>query len=130
MRNLGLAKKALLLALCASLAVPAGGLGLAPLTAQASPQVIEGVGSGSGEASAQSETNTQNNTDESTKSTNTSNGAATPQAEQPGEGGDGTTGDDNQGGTTEELVTDAQKRSSKRVLISHYNIKKSLIKMA
>lgn len=121
MKNLGLAKKALLLALCASLAVPAGGLGLAPLTAQASPQVIEGVGSGSGEASAQSETNTQNNTDESTKSTNTSNGAATPQAEQPGEGGDG---------TTEELVTDAQKRSSKRVLISHYNIKKSLIEAA
>lgn len=121
MKNLGLAKKALLLALCASLAVPAGGLGLAPLTAQASPQVIEGVGSGSGEASAQSETNTQNNTDESTKSTNTSNGAATPQVEDP-EGGSGE--------TTEELVTDAQKRSSKRVLISHYNIKKSLIEAA
>ena len=121
MKNLGLAKKALLLALCASLAVPAGGLGLAPLTAQASPQVIEGVGSGSGEASAQSETNTQNNTDESTKSTNTSNGTATPQVEDP-EGGSGE--------TTEELVTDAQKRSSKRVLISHYNIKKSLIEAA
>lgn len=121
MKNLGLAKKALLLALCASLAVPAGGLGLAPLTAQASPQVIEGVGSGSGEASAQSETNTQNNTDESTKSTNTSNGAATPQVEDPKGGG---------GETTEELVTDAQKRSSKRVLISHYNIKKSLIEAA
>lgn len=96
MKNLGLAKKALLLALCASLAVPAGGLGLAPLTAQASPQVIEGVGSGSGEASAQSE-QTETNT---------------------------------KGDTTEELVTDAQKRSSKRVLISHYNIKKSLIEAA
>ncbi len=35
MRNLGLAKKALLLALCAALAVPAAGMGWTPLTAEA-----------------------------------------------------------------------------------------------
>ena len=39
MRNLGLAKKALLLALCAALAVPAAGMGWAPLTAEAAQPV-------------------------------------------------------------------------------------------
>ena len=44
MRNLGLAKKALLLALCAALAVPAAGMGWTPLTAEAA-QTGEGTGS-------------------------------------------------------------------------------------
>ena len=35
MKNTGLAKKALLLALCAALAVPAAGLGWAPMTVEA-----------------------------------------------------------------------------------------------
>ena len=39
MRNLGLAKKALLLALCAALAVPAAGMGWTPLTAEAEDPV-------------------------------------------------------------------------------------------
>lgn len=39
MRNLGLAKKALLLALCAALAVPAAGMGWTPLTAEAAQPV-------------------------------------------------------------------------------------------
>ena len=41
MRNLGLAKKALLLALCAALAVPAAGMGWTPLTAEAAQPPVK-----------------------------------------------------------------------------------------
>lgn len=80
MRNLGLAKKAVLLALCAVLTVPAAGLSRMPMVVQAA-QTKEGTGS-------------SGNNDE------------------------------------EKLVTNEQKIAVKKVLISHYNIKKALIEQA
>lgn len=80
MRNLGLAKKAVLLALCAVLTVSAAGLGRMPMVVQAA-QTKEGTG------------NSGNNDEE-------------------------------------KLVTNEQKIAVKKVLISHYNIKKALIEQA
>ena len=103
MRNLGLAKKALLLALCAALAVPSAGFGWQSMKAEAAaPQTLEGTGTGS---AAQ------------TKETSGS--------QEPGTGGSG--------GGGEELgtpVSDSQKITLKKVLISHYNIKKAQIEAA
>ena len=101
MRNLGLAKKALLLALCAALAVPAAGMGWTPLTAEAAQPPV--------------------------KSNNVANTVQTltedEKNNQSGTGNEGTAED----GTP---VSDAQKITLKKVLISHYNIKKAQIEAA
>ena len=97
MRNLGLAKKALLLALCAALAVPSVGLGWMPMTAEAE-EALEGVGA-----------------DGAAKTATLDNGS------DPGDEGNP---------PSEQLVTEEQKISLKRVLISHYNIKKAQIEQA
>ena len=97
MRNLGLAKKALLLALCAALAVPSVGLGWMPMTAEAE-EALEGVGA-----------------DGAAKTATSDNGS------DPGDEGNP---------PSEQLVTEEQKISLKRVLISHYNIKKAQIEQA
>ena len=101
MRNLGLAKKALLLALCAALAVPAAGMGWTPLTAEAAqPPVKSNNAANTVQPLTEDEKNNQSGT-----------------------GNEGTAED----GTP---VSDAQKITLKKVLISHYNIKKAQIEAA
>ena len=103
MRNLGLAKKALLLALCAALAVPSAGFGWRSMPAEAAaPQTLEGTGTGS--AAQTKETNDTQN----------------PEAGSSGSGSEDL-------GTP---VSDSQKITLKKVLISHYNIKKAQIEAA
>lgn len=101
MRNLGLAKKALLLALCAALAVPAAGMGWTPLTAEAAQPPVK----------SNNAANTVQTLTEDEKNN------------QSGTGNEGTAED----GTP---VSDAQKITLKKVLISHYNIKKAQIEAA
>lgn len=101
MRNLGLAKKALLLALCAALAVPAAGMGWTPLTAEAAQPPVK----------SNNAANTVQTLTEDEKNN------------QSGTGNEGTAED----GTP---VSDAQKINLKKVLISHYNIKKAQIEAA
>lgn len=101
MRNLGLAKKALLLALCAVLAVPAAGMGWTPLTAEAAQPPVK----------SNNAANTVQTLTEDEKNN------------QSGTGNEGTAED----GTP---VSDAQKITLKKVLISHYNIKKAQIEAA
>ena len=78
MKNTGLAKKALLLALCAALAVPAAGLGWTPMTVEAAAPVegteadtetkektdTEAKGDGAAEESKDAKTKTSDNEDE------------------------------------------------------------------
>lgn len=101
MRNLGLAKKALLLALCAALAVPAAGMGWTPLTAEAAQPPVK----------SNNAANTVQTLTEDEKNN------------QSGTGNEGTAED----GTP---VSGAQKITLKKVLISHYNIKKAQIEAA
>lgn len=101
MRNLGLAKKALLLALCAALAVPAAGMGWTPLTAEAAQPPVK--------------SNNAANTIQTLTEDEKNN--------QSGTGNEGTAED----GTP---VSGAQKITLKKVLISHYNIKKAQIEAA
>lgn len=101
MRNLGLAKKALLLALCAALAVPAAGMGWTSLTAEAAQPPVK----------SNNAANTVQTLTEDEKNN------------QSGTGNEGTAED----GTP---VSDAQKITLKKVLISHYNIKKAQIEAA
>ena len=101
MRNLGLAKKALLLALCAALAVPAAGMGWTSLTAEAAQPPVK----------SNNAANTVQTLTEDEKNN------------QSGTGNEGTAED----GTP---VSDARKITLKKVLISHYNIKKAQIEAA
>ena len=101
MRNLGLAKKALLLALCAALAVPAAGMGWTPLTAEAAQPPVK---SNNAANTVQTLTEDEKNNQSGTRNEGTAE--------------DGTP------------VSDAQKITLKTVLISHYNIKKAQIEAA
>ena len=101
MRNLGLAKKALLLALCAALAVPAAGMGWTPLTAEAAQPPVK---SNNAANTVQTLTEDEKNNQSGTRNEGTAE--------------DGTP------------VSDAQKITLKKVLISHYNIKKAQIEAA
>lgn len=134
MREFGLAKKALLLALCAALTVPSVGMGWKPMTAEAA-QPVEGTGADTDTTEAVNEnTETESSTEDASgaqvqnEKERTSGSSSSTQEKTDDEEQEETPAGDPS--SDEAPVSDSQKITLKKVLISHYNIKKAQIEAA